>query len=378
MDLGSRDFALNFRGFEHNDPAAFARFAHFCHANFALSPEAATLLASRPDCIVLTRGRSFEELEALAEVLRDIGAQVDVSEAFSGPEQTLLASHPEGEIHRVFIEENLETHLTHDLPRGRTRRRSYRAGPYTPLQITTPRGDAIKNWGVPRHQKRLAVRGLIPDERTPTAQRSLSARAVTLAIVLAGIIFGAYTFMPPLITKKEELPTKREFILSKHPFLPSSASPARLISGTTSQGGFKIALKVMASDKLVSVSSLLFVANEARTEGDNNHEISVARVEGDPAFLREETAGRWVGVVPVSLFIKEGGEVAQFTTPAQVVVRIPNDTHAPTASIEFTESRNPGAIGEANGFVFENGNNASKRSLIQAPAFTLSLSEELS
>jgi len=376
MDLGSGDFALNFRGFEHKDPAAFARFAHFCHANFALSPEATTLLASRLDSIVLTRGRSFDELEALAKVLREIGAQVDVSEAFSDPEQTSLGSHPESEIQRVFTEESFETPLARDLPRGRTRRRSYRAGPYTPLQIATPRSEAINDWGIPRHQKRLAVRGLISDERPTTPQRSLSARAVTLAIMLAGIVFGAYTFMPPLAVKQEGLPTKRESILSKHPLLPSDANPARLIVGATSQGGFTIALKVMVSDKLVSISSLLFVANEARTGGDSNDESSVARVEGDPAFLREESTGRWVGVVPVSLFIKEGGEVVQFTTPARVVVRIPGDALAPTALIEFTGSKEPGMMDEAAGFVIKNGT-AGERSLIQAPSFTVPLSKEL-
>ena len=93
----------------------------------------------------------------------------------------------------------------------------------------------------------------------------------------------------------------------------------RTLTSTKSAHGLGIELKVLASSKALSVSSLTFTPEIASLSHDG---ITVKRIVGEPTFLTETAPGEWQGTVLLSVFLQEEGVSSHFTTPAEVDIRV--------------------------------------------------------
>jgi hypothetical protein len=328
MDVSSKDFSLNFRGFEHNDPETVERFTTFCAANFALSPEQVTLLKSTPNTIVLTQGGSIDELEALAKVLREIGALVDVSADTAGDLPSLLGTPSTQELHRLF---GARTDASTDA--------SAPSCPYPPplgrsLYLLT-NSDAVVDRRTLR--RKLRKETVVPHD----SKRSLLAPHRTLLIVTAltiGVGVAALTAAAVLLKKESHSDTGTTSVLShtrtgagtRINATSQEDAPPRTLTSTTNANGLGIELKITTSGDSVSVSSLTFLPKTSVTSARG---VAVKRIEGDPTFLSQRAPGTWGGTVLLSIFLEGAGAPSHFTTPAEVEIRVNDDRSLAQASI---------------------------------------------
>lgn len=329
MDVSSKDFSLNFRGFEHDDPETVQRFTAFCEANFALSPENLRLLQNSPETIVLTHGGSVEELEALAKVLREIGALVDVSSDRSDDISSLVGGPSTQELHRLFrgqsASENDDTpnSCPYPPPLGRS------------LYVLS-NSEAIVD--------RRALRQRVRQSSTPTpptfARESQNVSPlVTFSglSVAVGIVMILAAFF---LVKRDGVTNNSSRVLAfqnqqraetlRREATKVESGPAKTLSGATSFDRFAVELKVLASPSAVSISSLTFTPTGRDTAPNG---IIVRRIVGEPTFLREPTPGTWGGAILLSVFIEQNGVSSHFTVPASISVIV----DAKRASLQVAE-----------------------------------------
>lgn len=332
MDVSSKDFSLNFRGFEHDDPETVQRFTAFCEANFALSPETVDLLRTSPETIVLTHGGSVEELEALAKVLREIGAVVDVSSDSSHDIPSLIGGPSTQELHRLFggqsaiDNDDTPTSCPYPPPLGRS------------LYLLS-NSDAIVDRRALRQRARQSAMPT-PHTEPPSTHRSLvtlSGFALAMGIVAllaAGMLLRKYgSLNPPSGALSVQGIQRTDTVRREVPKL--EAGPARTLTGLTSSDGFTVELKVIASPSAVSISSLTFTSDD-RTAPKNT--LAVRRIIGEPAFLSQPSPGTWTGSIILSVFVEENGVSSHFSVPASVTVLVDANQTDARASIEVANN----------------------------------------
>lgn len=316
MDVSGKDFALNFRGFEHNDPETVQRFTAFCEANFALSPETVDLLRNAPDTIVLTHGGSVEELEALAKVLREIGAVVDVSSDSPHYISSLVGGPSTQELHRLFsgqsASENDDTPAScpYPPPLGRS------------LYLLS-NSDAVVDRRSLRQRARQSAT-LPPLPTTAPSFRGPSLVTVSgfaLAIGVIALLAAALLLRRDGVGdhSSSELPfqhlLRQDNLRRDAPKV--EAGPARALIGSTSSAGFSIDLKVIASPSAVSISSLTFTSNDP---GLPTSTLAVRRIIGEPSFLSQPSPGTWIGSIILSVFVEDNGVSSHVSIPASITV----------------------------------------------------------
>ena len=333
MDLSSKDFSLNFRGFEHDDPETVKRFTAFCEANFALSPEQVTLLKSKPDTIVLTHGASLDELEAVAKVLREIGALVDVSPDQEGAFPSLLGAPSTQELHRLFGGHS-------DSSNDDTAPLCPYAPPLGRSLYLLSNSDAVVDRRALR--RKMTERSGTTRDQTPTVVSS-HRTILIFSFVTLGLGIAALTTAAILIKRDSNKEERTSSTFSQSRPVEGSRIEAptkediapRTLTSSTSAHGLDVDLKIIASNKAVSVSSLTFTPKDpAKTEDG----ITIKRIVGDPTFLSEISPGEWRGTVILSIFMEEDGIPSYFTTPADVEVRANADRSIAHASIRSRSS----------------------------------------
>lgn len=339
MDVSSKDFSLNFRGFEHDDPETVQRFTAFCAANFALSPEKVDLLKSSPDTIVLAHGGSLEELEALAKVLREIGAVVDVSPEASVDLASLVGGPSTQELHRLFGEHSESSN--DDAPNF---------CPYPP-----PLGRSLYLFSrsdsfIDRRALRLRERRERSLEE-PVASHSplrhgplLVVTCFALLVGVSALLLAALLIRKPENSRQGSLESRTQGIVAPEGNRRDGASlqesQTRAMLGSKVVSGIAVDLKILASPKAVSVSSLS-LAPAPRPSPTN---LIIKRIEGEPAFLSETSPGEWQGAIILSVSFEEDGKSAHFTMPASIVVTF-DSNHETGRAVLTVNSAAPSAPG---------------------------------
>lgn len=336
MDVSGKDFSLTFRGFEHNDPETVERFTAFCEANFALSPETVRLIHNSPDTIVLTHGGSVEELEALAKVLREIGAVVDVSADTPHDIPSLVGGPSTQELHRLFggqsASENDDTpnSCPYPPPLGRS------------LYLLSNSEAFVDRRALRQRARQTSARA--PEAITqPTRGNSPIITFSWLAVVVGlMVVVSAMALMRKegLLAGANRAPSttiaQRADAARRDPPRVES-SPARTLQGSLSHDRFLVEMKALASASAVSISSLTFTPT-GRDSAPNG--ILIRRIVGEPTFLKEPTPGTWLGPIVLSVFIERNGESSHFTVPATISVQVSSSGSArATLQVEQTPSR---------------------------------------
>lgn len=338
MDLSSKDFSLNFHGFEHDDPETVKRFTAFCRANFPLSPDTFGGSGSHSDTVVLAHGESHEELEALAKVLREIGARVDVSKKDERGNSTPFTAPTTQELHRLFGHHQEEGGIE-----------GAPSCPYPPLGRTL---YVFTNSDEVFDRRRLRSKGtriaeaqpqLTSESRKGTPLLALSIVSLTIGLVAlaaAALLLKRYPSSPDVRTERNFGQSRS----SNEPMTSEGVSPrgARTLIANGITDGFMIEIKVLASENALSISSLTLspIAQPSRNEAR-----TIKRIVGDPTFLSEGTSGEWRGSVLLSAFVDENGQESHRTIPAEVVVKIDKEHAAGSAMIEVKRV----SSGEASG-----------------------------
>lgn len=333
MDLSSKDFSLNFRGFEHDDPETVQRFTAFCEANFALSPETVRSLQQSPETVVLTHGGSIEELEALAKVLREIGAVVDVSSDPSGDISALVGGPSSQELHRLFgggspsENDDKPTFCPYPPPLGRS------------LYLLSSSGSVVD-------RKALRQRALqnSPEPLASTTEPAAKSRSLVTTTCLAIVVGMIALAVAASLVKRDSLLVRssndrnfqehsRAEILRKEQQRVESG-PARTLSASATVDGFDVELKVLASNTAVSISSLMFNPTDSATQATRS---GVRRIIGEPVFLTEASPGTWVGSIILSVSVEENGTTAHVSAPASITVRF--DAHQAEGRVSIETDR---------------------------------------
>lgn len=337
MDLSTKDFSLNFRGFEHDDPETVKRFTAFCRANFPLSPDTFGGSGVQSDTVVLAHGESHEELEALAKVLREIGARVDVSKKDGSGNSTPLTALSTQELHRLFGHHQ-EGGGIEGAP----------SCPYPPLGRTLyvfTNSDQVFDRRRLRHKSTRSAEAhphATPESRKGSSLLVLSVVSMTIgfvALAAAALLLKRYPTSPDVRTERNFGQSR---LLNEPMRIDGSGqrgARARTLSANGSIGGFTIDMKILASESALSISSLTLSpmaqpsANESRT---------IKRIVGDPTFLSEGPAGEWRGSVLLSVFADENGQASHVTIPAEVVVKIDKEHAVGSAMIEVKSAASSG------------------------------------
>lgn len=326
MELNSRDFSLNFRGFEHQDAERIERFRAFCEANFGLPPEDSRNLATPNHTFVLTHSSSPQELEALAQVLREIGARVEVAEETSAAsEQTILPSTQE--LHRLFGPQSEEAAL-----------REGRACKFSPVgsslyllnpsASTQPEAEIIQRRALRRASREAS-------SFRPVATAAILGGGLLLFVSLTSVVFYMVLRGDPSLT----LPQKGRALVvtsaSNIPSLPIQTEPSRSVSGRTNENGFAIELKGLLGGSAVSVSSF-----KAHKEGTPT---GIRRLEAEPVFLNQSMPGVWEGSMPMYATVESQGIEQQQRLQSAITIRIGENGRTAVATVTFA----PETVGPA-------------------------------
>ena len=332
MDLSGKEFTLNFRGFEQDDPETVKRFSAFCEANFALAPDTFGDTGSGAETIVLTQGESPEALEALAKVLREIGARVDVCEDRRLDEHTKLVGPSTQELHRLFKHQPEDEPVNSDGP----------SCPYPSLGRTLyllNRSDSVFDrrtlrTKTPRPQESHEISTVARQRRTAFVALSIISLIVGTLVLIATAVLLQRAPLP--VSEKEQ---RSSFQSREHSEKTMGDRTAKEIQSTrnlnaaTRVNGFNLELKVLTSARSLSVSSLTLVPGAENRMSDGS---MIKRIVGDPAFLAESSPGNWTGSVRLSVFVDTEAEESHLTIPARISVHVNKDHTAGQAVIEIT------------------------------------------
>lgn len=340
MDLGSRDYSLNFRGFEHDDPERVQRFKAFCEANFSLSPDRAHSILSSSATTVLTHSGSLEELEALAKVLREIGALVDVSEPDT--DGLLPSAHLPStqELHRLFARE-----------RDQTLEKEEDGGQFDEDSAEKPRLRSTlylitANIDIAAQRKALRERAVSGAAQSTSPTTHSRKNIFAIALCLVGLVLaGAVAFIGLGRSSSLSVETPPLFGITHRSAEPRAQSlantgPIKTLIGRSIVKGVSIESKVLVGPKSLSLSSLA-ISNNPSTTGTQSFIELVAgdatfrRAEGEPVFLKETGTGAWSGDVIVSIFTDNNGELSQLSRTYNVAVRL---TATQSGTLELRDS----------------------------------------
>jgi hypothetical protein len=329
MDLSSKEFTLNFRGFDQKDPETVKRFTAFCEANFALAPQTLFDGSDSSDAVVLAHGESPEALEALAKVLREIGARVEVSKECRIEEGEELEAPSTQELHRLFGHHNDDSSSPTDGP----------ACPYPPLGRTLyllTQSDGVFD------RQRLRPRNYRSETRQATPvppphrhRRLIGLRAASLTAGL--LVLTTATFLlkrtPTLLDgrgQRSSFQSREQGAPIRADSPPPAPQPAKSLSGKIRAHGFNLDLKVVASSRSLSISALTLIPTEDSRMGDGS---MIKKIVGEPTFLTETTSGEWSGPVLLSVFLDTDGRESHSALPATISVRVHKDKGTGTASL---------------------------------------------
>lgn len=335
MDLSSKEFTLNFRGFEQDDPETVKRFTAFCEANFALSPDTFGDVNELADTVVLTHGESPEALEALAKVLREIGARVDVSEGCRFEESHVLDGPSPQELQRLFGHRNDHGSSSNDGP----------SCPYPPLGRTLyllTQSDGVfdrrrlrpKTYRSEARREDARQEAVSPPPRrhhTLVVVSAISLCVGIVALIAATILVKRSPFS---LDSKERRSLFQSWELSevaKSDGTLEAIPAARTLSVNKRSKGFTIDVKVLASSRSLSISALTLTPDERFETHDRS---VIKKVVGDPTFLTESSPGKWTGRVQLSVFVEKDGRESHVTIPALVSVKLRDDNTVGQAVIE--------------------------------------------
>jgi hypothetical protein len=309
MDVTTRDFSLNFRGFEHEDPETVRRFCAFCEANFDLLPEQAERLATRDETIVLTHSNSSEELEALAKVLREIGARVEVSQDSFPSDFEYTALPNTQDLHRLF---SIDT----DTGAASSGRNSRIAPIGSSLYLVNPTLASPEHAEILRRRKRSVA-------ETPSTQGerrflgALSTAALVLIGVALGVIVGRVAFQ-----QRESDPNWKASIQPAPQTMPASTlithDISKPLSGVVEVSGYRIEVKTLISSTAASIRSF-HGDSISPVDGDTPNP---RRFEGDPAFLENVRDGVWEGTLTFYTFQTQHGEEVRAQRQARVTITL--------------------------------------------------------
>lgn len=332
MDLSSKEFTLNFRGFEQDDPDTVKRFTAFCEANFALSPDTFGDTPLCADGVVLTHGESPEALEALAKVLREIGARVDVSEDCRIEEHAALEGPSTQELHRLFGHQQENGAANQDGP----------SCPYPPLGRTL---YLLNGSDHVLDRRRVRPKCHHPEGNQETRVDHPRRRATLVAISVISLAIGSLALIAAMLLIKrspgllDERGHRPSFQSREHAEKTRSDNPVKDGQSTKSLNanarinGFNLELKVLASGRSLSISALTMIPDAESRMSDGS---MIKRIVGDPAFLAESYPGDWTGPLRLSVFIDTDGRESHLTIPARVSVKVNDDNSAGRAFIEIT------------------------------------------
>ena len=360
MDVSGKEFTLNFHGFEQDDPETVKRFTAFCEANFALSPDTFGDANDLADTVVLTHGESHEALEALAKVLREIGARVDVSEGCRFEGSDILDGPSPQELHRLFGHRNDDGSSSTDGP----------SCPYPPLGRTLyllTQSDGVFD------RRRLRPKTYRSEARREEARQEAATRisrrnhalvvvsAISLCVGIVALIAATVLVKrSPLSLDSRErhsLFQSREVSeIPKSDGALEAIPSARTLSANKRGKGFTIDVKVLASSRSLSISSLTLTPNDRFETQDRS---VIKKVVGDPTFLTEFSPGEWKGRVQLSVFVEKEGRESHVTIPALVSVKVSEDNTVGRAVIEVANE----ALKNSSEYTVALGSQASSRLL---------------
>ena len=331
MDLSSKEFTLNFRGFEQDDPETVKRFTAFCEANFALNPEIFFDTKEDTDTVVLTHGESPEALEALATVLREIGARVEVSRECRFVESSHFGGPSTQALHRLFEPHNDAGVNDTDGPYC----------PYPPLGRTLyllTQSDGVFD------RRRLRPKTFRSDAQQDPGIRTTRRRHPFLVVSAIVLCIGILALIAATAFLQRYSPTlggdQRSSFLPREPSertigkIPARGAQAtRTLSANTRANGFSVDVKVLASASSLSLSGLTLIPNDRSRMNDGS---MITKAVGDPTFLVQTVQGEWSGRVQLSVFVDTDGQESHITIPAWVSVKMSSDNTAGRAVIEIT------------------------------------------
>ena len=334
MDVSSKDFALNFRGFEQSDPETVKRFIAFCEANFAVSPDLFMPSRTNPLTVVLAQGESSEELEALAKVLREIGARVDVSEKCHIEEGATIQGPSTQDLHR-FFEHHQEEGRNEAFQRYPTLGRSLylltqSEGVFDRRQLRSGRETRQETPPSPlRWKNSLAIPGLI----------SLLVGMIAL-VALVSFDTRAPSSASDKRGHSSSFPSRAQTEFTRSDVTLKDGTPPKTLSANATLSGFNVTLKVLASPGTLSISSLTVTP---LSEGALRDGTVLRRALGEPTFLSESSSGDWKGSILLSVFLEKYGQEFHVTVPARVTARVNTDLTEGRAFIEIDDAQAPGS-----------------------------------
>lgn len=345
MDLSSKEFTLNFRGFEQDDPETVKRFTAFCEANFALDPEIFSDTKEDTDTVVLTHGESSEALEALATVLREIGARVEVSRECRFVENAQFGGPSTQELHRLFEPHNDEGVNDTDGP----------SCPYPPLGRTLyllTQSDGVFD------RRRLRPKTFRSDAPQEPGIRTTRRRSPLLVVSGILLCIGILALVAATALVKGYLPTlggdQRSSLLSREVNertrgdLPvREAQATRTLSASARVQGFSVDVKVLASSSSLSLSGLTLIPNDRTRMNDGS---MITKAVGDPTFLAQTVPGEWSGRVQLSVFVDMDGRESHITIPAWMSVKMSSDNTTGRAVIAITNDPSKESLDQNGGF----------------------------
>jgi hypothetical protein len=324
MELITRDFSLNFRGFEHQDPETVQRFRAFCEANFDLLPEEALQLSAPEKTIVLTHSSSPEELEALAKVLREIGALVEVAEecAPSSLEYSPLPSTQD--LHRLF-RQDVDTPILYD------RHRSKISPIGSTIYLLNPQAAAsAEHAELFRRRKRAEI-----STAAPSAKR-LGVKTLAVSLLVGGMILGA-AFSRQYLQKSQDKQNWTAPVSTAPPVLTATTEikhdAFKPLTGMSELGGYVVELKALVSSTAASIRSFN-VAPSALNQGTVR---TLKRIEGDPTFLKEVSGGVWEGVLTFYATESREGQEVRSQRQARIVIALDKGAQTATATLSLLE-----------------------------------------
>lgn len=321
MDVITRDFSLNFRGFEHEDPETVRRFCAFCEANFDLLPEQAERLATKDETIVLTHSNSPEELEALAKVLREIGARVEVSADGADGMFDYEPLPTTQELHRLFQPES-ET-------ADPTARRATRIAPIgSSLYLVNPSLASTEHAEILRRRKRPTL-----DAGSAHVGRRVSGVLTGVALVLVGATIGAIVGALAF-HQRESTPewSKAPQSMLAAPAASHARKPdtSKTLAGSVEASGYRVEVKATIGSSTASIRS--FIGDVVAPLDTDS--VAPRHFEGDPAFLEKSAEGEWSGTLTFYTFQRENGEEVRTQRQARVKLIASRDPRS--ASAQFT------------------------------------------
>ncbi len=331
MELITRDFSLNFRGFEHQDPETVQRFRAFCEANFDLLPEEALQLSAPKKTIVLTHSSSPEELEALAKVLREIGALVEVAEE-SAPSSLEYSPLPSTQdLHRLF-RQDVDTPILYD------RHRSKVSPIGSTIYLLNPKAAAsAEHAEVFRRRKKAEVTTAAP------SGKRLGVKTLAVSLLVGGMILGA-AFSRQYLQNSQDKQNWTAPVSAAPPVLTATTEikhdAFKPLTGVSEIGGYSVELKALISSTAASIRSFN-VAPSALKQGTVQ---TLKRIEGDPTFLKEVSSGVWEGVLTFYATESREGQEVRSQRQAKIVIALDRGAHTATATLSLLEMEPNGVV----------------------------------